>query len=149
MGDIWTIMRTGYGMPPRVGDIVRIRPFDDVEEVMDDGGPPLFRTPSTYSYGFSLHLHPDPMRTYVVCGRGNGVLEAMAGSRSFVLCVQGDSTLTVGFGLFYDAVGNSYTRVTQVGFDPVPVEVEVVGRADSYPLDRCFVGSQVMVARGI
>ena len=143
-------MLTSYAMPAHLGDIVRITPLtqeDSDDATTADAAPLLFRTPSTYGYGFSLHLHPDPSRTYVVCGIGDSLWKDGGTMQSLVLCVQGDPGLTVGFGLFYDAHGCAYTRVTQVGFDPIPVTVEVLGRAESWPLDRGFVGSRVMLAQ--
>lgn len=134
-------------MALRTGDVLRLCPVPCAAP--DDGGPPpLERCPSVYDYGASLHLYVHEDRRYVVCGTDSQGSHCDAG---YVLAVRGRPDLVVGFGLFFGPASECgyHTRITQVGHEPEPVRVEVVGRvpAGDVPTGRRFVGSCVMLAR--
>ncbi len=131
--------------PPelQIGDVLRLVPA--AGRPQDDGPPPLERCPSVYDYGDSLHLYVHEDERYVVCGVDS---QSPCSETGYVLAVQGRPDLVVGFGLF-SSTARYHTRITQVGHDPEPVRVEVVGRAPTgdVPIGRRFVGSCVMLAR--
>lgn len=132
---------------PDIGDVIRI-------SAQPQDGELLPRTPSTYHYGPNLVVEPSEYEAYVICGGGL--------RRGFVLSIRDDPQRVVGFGLFVvpcpidvtkttrdEATFAFYTRVTQEGFEPRRVDIVHIGRAapGSYPTDRTFVGSRVLLAR--
>lgn len=121
--------------PPMVkpGDIITFQIIDTDSEGL------LPRTPSTYGYHVTLHLTPSYGSPYIVC---NGSIQ-----NGFCLILQDKPSTPVGFGLFFDPALNGYfLRVTQVGFDPLPITLEVIGKTKEYPIDKYFIGSRVLVA---
>ena len=97
----------------------------------------LVRTPSTYTYGQQLLTRMDEGETYIVCN-GDPV-------HGFCLALQEDPSRPIGFGLFYDDDMKPCIRITQVGFEYVPVNIIMHGTTDTPPLDKYFIGSKVIM----
>lgn len=115
------------------GDIIRIE-FTP-EPVPKDV---LFRTPSTYSYGDNLELKPyDSSVRYTVC---DGSPET-----GLFLVKTDNIKAPLGFCLLYiDDV--PHIRISQVGFDPEPVDAIHVEDVDPNPPKYgCNIGSDVII----
>jgi hypothetical protein len=101
-------------MVPQVGDIIKIHvepePISDV----------LCRTPSTYSYQ-NLKFAPEDDKEYIICS-GNP-------QNRLLLVQRDDFDVPLGFALVY--VSNEpHIVITQVGFQPTPVTVSIVGKVE-------------------
>jgi hypothetical protein len=122
-------------MTVKIGDVVKIKtiPTDTGDSDV------VCRTPSVYSYGFSLVLSPNESHEYVVC---KGTAES-----GFLLAQKDDSEAPIGFALVYQD-NKPNVVITQVGFVPEPVELVVVGEVDPTTIPNVYqIGSQLLVAR--
>ena len=85
----------------------------------------LHRTASTYRYGDRLETCPDLQSVYVICKDGS--VQAIM-----------DPGRPIGW-----EIGDGWYRLTQVGFEPVCCDVEILGRADTIPDGSGSIGSKV------
>lgn len=118
----------------KIGDVVKMK----VIPTYNDDPCTVCRTASVYSHGFSLVLSPNESHEYVVC---KGTAES-----GFLLAQKDDYEAPIGFALVYHE-NNPHVVITQVGFEPEPVELEVVGQVDTTSLPEVYpIGSQLFVA---
>lgn len=96
----------------------------------------IFRTPSMY-YHANLQLRPtDENVKYTVCD-GDA-------THGYHFVQTDDHSIPVGFCLLY-IDGNPYVRITQMAFEPEPVDkVNIVG-FDPHPPAGYHIGSEVLV----
>lgn len=122
----------------QVGNVLRLTP-----KTVETQDPYLLcRCPSTYTYGDKLMFNVNPQQEYVVCGYKH---------HTYILSIKDKPDLYVGFALFQDDDNGFFTRITQVGYEPEPVTVEVVGQevTEKIPKNRSFIGSSVLVVRSL
>lgn len=115
------------------GDIIKIR----VLAKDDDSDDNVLACPSTYFYGSSLQLCPKEDMNYVVCN-GNP-------KSGFMLSVKDNPDVPIGFAVMYVNEQPCYC-ITQVGYQPKPIEIEVVGKVELDEVPKKFpIGSQLFV----
>lgn len=124
-------------MVVNIGDIVIMKLIS-----VDKKDPDMIsRTASVYSYGDSLVLCPSADKEYVVC---TGDAET-----GFLLAQRDDYDAPVGFALVYQQ-GLPHFVITQVGFQPEPVELSVVGQLDKENIPSKYpIGSQLFVVHAL
>lgn len=114
------------------GDIITIKVLQEEEPETDT----LCRTPSTYGYGFNLQLRPIENTQYVVCS-GNYL-------NGHTLMELNKPETPIGF-IVLTIDNQQYYRVSQVGFEPVPIEITVVSQYNDEIPNVTPIGSQVFV----
>lgn len=118
-------------MSYKTGDIINITILQE-EEYSDT----ICRTPSTYGYGFDLQLKPNPHTQYVVC---NGDY-----TNGFTLMEYNKPDTPIGF-IVQTVDNHNYYRISQVGFQSIPIEVNVIGQYQGQIPNITIIGSQVFV----
>ena len=118
-------------MSYKTGDIITIKVLQ-VEESSDM----LCRTPSTYGYGFYLQIYPNPDTQYVVC---NGDY-----TNGYTLMEYNNPNTPIGF-VISTYHNQDYFRVSQVGFQPIPIEIEVIDQYRGEIPNITTIGTQVFV----
>lgn len=114
------------------GDIIKIKVLQEEEPETDT----LCRTPSTYGYGFELQLRPRSDTQYVVCN-GDYV-------NGYTLMEYNKPNTPIGF-VILTKDNQYYYRISQVGFEPIPIEITVVSQYEDDIPHIPQIGSQVFV----
>lgn len=114
------------------GDIINISSFEEDTKYV------LPRAPSTYCFGDTLELYPNPDSNYIVC---NG-----DPANGYCLCDQNDPSIPIGFVIVYVNDVPCF-RITQVGYDPQQVTLQVVGKHVGPLPQRRTIGSHVVVMK--
>lgn len=113
-----------------IGNVIRLVPIKNTEE----DSTLLRRTPSVYYYK-DIVFSPNPEREYIVCD------EYPKGQ--FLLRDKDNHDLPIGFCLLF--IDNlPHIIITQIGFEPIPVLLEITGKSDIIPSAH-RIGSEVLI----
>jgi hypothetical protein len=119
----------------KTGDIIKIKVLQN-EEPSDL----LCRSPSTYGYGFNLQLKPIQDTQYVVC-QGDY-------RNGYTLMEYNNQKTPIGF-IILTRDNKDYYRISQVGFEPIPICITVIDKYEGEIPKQTMIGSQVFVVRAI
>jgi hypothetical protein len=125
-------------MKVKHGNVIKIT---FVNEPVDTGDT-LTRTMSTYHYGDKLRARPLPEEEYIVVGN-----EDLYGEHcvSFLLVDKNNNDVPIGFALVYENE-IPHVVITQYGFEPEPVNIELIGHSNDVP-QTGVIGSQMLFVK--